>query len=379
MMCYTDTMSLVDTMKGIFSNFGKGSPDTYVGIDIGSSYIKVVQLKKDHGHIILETYGEIALGPYETDERMAGELTNLEPEKMAEVIKNILEQANVTAKDAVISISSATSLIFILQLPNIGEKKLAGAVENETRKYIPVPLTEVSLDWWIIPEKEIYGEENSLSNKKSEVDVLVAAVRNEVIERYNSVMDILGKFKSPAYEIETFSAIRASFKHELSPVMLLDFGASGTRISIIEHGVVRKFHSINRGSAYLSSSLKKSLQIEFDEAEKIKRDIGLDHTHTNQEAYKIISSGVNFIFSEIKNVLFDFEKEYKKPVGKIILTGGGSLLRQFREQLESKYNITTIYADPFGKVVSPDFLDGVLESAGPEFVVAVGLALQGLD
>ena len=378
MMCYTNVMSLVDTMKDIFSDFGKGSPNTYVGIDIGSSYLKVVQLKKDHGHIILETYGEIALGPYEEDDRIAGELTNLKPEKMVEVIKNILEQANVTAKDAVISISSSTSLIFILQLPNIGEKKLAGAVENETRKYIPVPLTEVSLDWWIIPEKEIYSE-GSLSGKKSEVDVLVAAVRNEVVERYNNVMNMLGKFNSPSYEIETFSAIRASFKHELSPVMLLDFGASGTRISIIEHGVVRKFHSINRGSAYLSSSIKKSLQIEFDDAEKVKRDVGLDHTHENQEAYKIISSGVNYIFSEIKNVLFDFEKEYKKPVGKIILTGGGSLLKQLREQLESKYNITTTYADPFGKVVSPDFLDGVLESAGPEFVVAVGLALQGLD
>lgn len=378
MMCYTNVMSLIDTMKDIFSDFGKGSPNTYVGIDIGSSYLKVVQLKKDHGHIILETYGEIALGPYEEDDRIAGELTNLKPEKMVEVIKNILEQANVTAKDAVISISSSTSLIFILQLPNIGEKKLAGAVENETRKYIPVPLTEVSLDWWIIPEKEIYSE-GSLSGKKSEVDVLVAAVRNEVVERYNNVMNMLGKFNSPAYEIETFSAIRASFKHELSPVMLLDFGASGTRISIIEHGVVRKFHSINRGSAYLSSSIKKSLQIEFDDAEKVKRDVGLDHTHENQEAYKIISSGVNYIFSEIKNVLFDFEKEYKKPVGKIILTGGGSLLKQLREQLESKYNITTTYADPFGKVVSPDFLDGVLESAGPEFVVAVGLALQGLD
>ena len=350
MMCYTNVMSLIDTMKDIFSDFGKGSPNTYVGIDIGSSYLKVVQLKKDHGHIILETYGEIALGPYEEDDRIAGELTNLKPEKMVEVIKNILEQANVTAKDAVISISSSTSLIFILQLPNIGEKKLAGAVENETRKYIPVPLTEVSLDWWIIPEKEIYSE-GSLSGKKSEVDVLVAAVRNEVVERYNNVMNMLGKFNSPAYEIETFSAIRASFKHELSPVMLLDFGASGTRISIIEHGVVRKFHSINRGSAYLSSSIKKSLQIEFDDAEKVKRDVGLDHTHENQEAYKIISSGVNYIFSEIKNVLFDFEKEYKKPVGKIILTGGGSLLKQLREQLESKYNITTTYADPFGKVV----------------------------
>lgn len=374
-------MSLLDKMNEIFSGLSKGNLNTYVGIDIGSTYIKIVQLKKDHGHLVLETYGEIALAPYE-EEHFAGELTNLGTDKMVEAIKNLLEQANITSKNAVISIASATSLIFILKLPKISERQLSGVVQNETRKYIPIPLSEVTLDWWIIPEKEIYAEENMHSSQKEtnkEVDVLVAAVRNEVVDRYNEISTKLGVFNSPEYEIETFSAIRASFKHELSPVMLLDFGASGTRISVIEHGVVRKFHSINRGSAYLSSSLKKSLQIEFNEAEKIKREVGLNRTHDNEQAYKILSTGTNYIFSEIKNVLFDFEKEYKKPVSKIILTGGGSLLPQFKEQLESKYNITTIFADPFSKVVSPDFLDGVLEQAGPEFVVAIGLALQGLE
>ncbi len=375
-------MSLLDNIKKVFAGIGKGKPDTYVGIDIGSSYVKIVQLKKEHGLLVLETYGEIALGPYNEDgEHFSGELTNLEPDKMAKAISNLIEQANVTATNAVISVSSATSLIFILKLPKINEKNMAGVVENEARKYIPVPLTEVSLDWWIIPEKEIYGEYEDKGDiqKSNKVDVLVAAVRNEIVEKYNKINSILSKFDAPSYEIETFSAIRASFKHELSPVMLIDFGSSGTRISVIEHGVVRKFHSINRGSAYLTSSLKKSLQIGFDEAEKMKRNVGIDPNHKNEQAQKILLAGVNHIFSEIKNVLFDFEKEYKKPVSKIILTGGGSLLGKFREQLESRYNITTIYANPFSKVVSPDFLEEVLEDAGPEFVVAIGLALQGLE
>lgn len=374
-------MSFLDDIKNIFSDIGKKKSDTYVGIDIGSSYIKVVQVKKQDGRIILETYGEVALGPYDED-RVAGELTNLEPKKMAEAIKNLLEQANVTAKDVVFSISSSTSLIFILKVPKIDERGLAGVVESEARRYIPIPLSEVSLDWWVIPEKEVYGDEDlsmSKLSKKNDVDILVAAIRNEVIDKYNEVSLNLGVFNSPAYEIETFSAIRSSFKHELAPVMLLDFGSSGTRISIVEHGVIRKFHSINRGAAYLTSSLEKSLQIDFKEAEKLKREVGLNHTHINKKAFDIISSGVNYIFSEIKNVLFEFEREYNKPINKIILTGGGSLLNQLREQLESKYNITTVYANPFGKVVSPDFLEDVLENAGPEFVVAIGLALQGVE
>lgn len=373
-------MSFVDNIKNIFSGLGAAKSDEFVGIDIGSSYIKVAQLKKEKGRILLETYGEIALGPYQDEENgTEGELTNLENDKLVLALNNLLTQANVTAKSAVISVSSSTSLIFILNLPQISERELAGVVQSEARKYIPVPLSEVSLDWWMIPHKQNYGEESLGLSKKSDIDVLVAAVRNEVVSRYNEVATELGSFKKVGFEIETFSAIRGSFKRELSPVMLLDFGASGVRMSIIEHGVVRKFRAVNRGSAYLTSSLKKSLELDFSEAEKIKRETGLDKDSKNEEAYNIIKTGTNYIFSEIQNVIFDFEKEYKKPISKIILTGGGSRLIRFKEELESRYNITTVFADPFSKAISPDFLEEVLQIAGPEFAIAIGLALQGLE
>lgn len=372
-------MSFADNIKSIFADLGTPKSDMFVGIDIGSSYIKVAQLKKEKGRILLETYGEVALGPYQDDEGTEGQLTNLENEKLVSALRNLLEQANVTAKSAVISVSSSTSLIFILKLPQISERELSGVIQSEARKYIPVPLTEVSLDWWMIPDKETYEDEDLGSSKKTDVDVLVAAVRNEVVERYNAAATELGTFKKVGFEIETFSAVRGSFKHELSPVMLLDFGASGVRMSIIEHGVVRKFRAVNRGSAYLSSSLQKSLELEFADAEKLKREVGLDKTHRNEEAYNIISTGANYIFSEIQNVIFDFEKEYKKPISKIILTGGGSRLVRFKEELESRYNINVVYADPFSKALSPDFLEEVLQNAGPEFAVAIGLALQGLE
>lgn len=372
-------MSFADNIKGIFSGLGEAKSNTFVGIDIGSSYIKVAQVKKEKGRILLETYGEVALGSYDGDNGVAGQLTNLENDKLTAALKNLLEQANVSATSAVISVSSSTSLIFILKLPQISERELSGVIQSEARKYIPVPLTEVSLDWWMIPSKETYDDEDLGSSKQSEVDVLVAAVRNEVVERYNSVSKEVGMFKKIAFEIETFSAVRASFKHELSPVMLIDFGASGVRMSIIEHGVVRKFRAVNRGSAYLSSSLQKSLEMSFEEAENLKREVGLNKSHSNTEAYNIISTGTNYIFSEIQNVIFDFEKEYKKPISKIILTGGGSRLLRFKEELESRYNINTVFSDPFSKAISPDFLEGVLQDAGPEFAVAVGLALQGIE
>src|SRR5690606_36902919 len=112
MLWYTLGMSITDSLKGIFTGLGRKSQDTFVGIDIGSSYVKVAQLKKYKGRILLDTYGAVALGPYE-NEGVSGQLTNLRNEKLTEALQNLLEQANVTARSAVISVSSATSLIFI--------------------------------------------------------------------------------------------------------------------------------------------------------------------------------------------------------------------------------------------------------------------------
>ncbi len=370
-------MNVAETVKNILSTVFSQKAQAYVGIDIGSSYIKAVQLKLESGRIILETYGEVALGPYE-EGGVAGQIANLEEEQLIEATKNLLSQANVTAKDALISIASSTSLIFILTLPRISEQEISSAVQSEVRKYIPIPLTEISLDWWIIPEEEVFGDVYMKEKKRGDIRVLVAAVRNEIIEKYEGIAKELG-FRSHAYEIETFSMIRASLKHELAPVMLIDLGASGTRVSVVEHGVLRKFYSVNRGGTYLTNSIRKSLQIEFEDAERRKREVGLNREHRDQEVYGIIATGMEYIFSEVKKVLFDYEKEYRKPVSKIVLAGGGSLLHGLDREIENRYNIPTVYANPFKRVVSPDFLEEVLEKAGPEFSVALGLALQHLE
>jgi len=357
------------------STFHSSQDNGYVGIDIGSSYIKVVQLKKEEGRIVLDTYGEVALGPYEED-GVAGQIAHLEQEQLTEAVKNLIKQANVSAKTAFISLASSSSLIFILSLPRISEHELAGAVQSEVKKYIPIPLTEISLDWWIIPEEETFGDDYMHTEKKGDIKVLVAAVRNEIFDTYEGMAKNL-PFQEHAYEIETFSMVRSSLRNELAPVMLVDFGASGTRVTVIEHGVLRKFYSINRGGLYLTNSLKKSLQIEFEDAEKKKREVGMNE-EGDREVSKIIETGMEYVLSEIKKVLFDFEHDYKRPVNKIILAGGGALLPGLKEKMEFRYNIPTEYADPFKHAMYPDFLEEVLKKSGPEFSVALGLALQRL-
>lgn len=365
-------MGILDDIKKALSGFG-ASNNSFVGIDIGSSSIKLVQLKKESGRIHLETYGEVSLSPYDDENIISGEVTHLDFKKIAEAVTNLTKEANVSSKSAAYGLSSSSSLVFTLKLPKVSDSELNGIVQTEARKYIPIPLTEISLDWWIIPQKESYSGE---SKKELYVDVLVAAVRNEVLDHYGRVHRELSQFKDSSYEIETFSAIRGAFKHELSPVLIFDYGASGSRISIVEHGVVKKFHAVNRGSYALTQALSRSLEIGLNEAEKLKKKYGLGN-HPEFSSYsQIMNSGVSFIFTELSNVIYEFEKDYKKPIGKIILLGGGSRLIGLKGLIQTQTSLETHFADPFSKVISPDFLDEALEKIGPSFTVALGLALQ---
>src|SRR3989344_937927 len=148
-------------MKKIFGNIGNmtaGGDSGAVGIDIGSSAIKVVEIKRKGGKIMLETYGAIALGPY--DALDVGRVTNLSVEKISEALKEVLKQSGVTATSGAFSIPIQSSLIFTVPLPSsVKQSEISTIIPIEARKYIPLAITEVSIDYFVLPQKEASFEE----------------------------------------------------------------------------------------------------------------------------------------------------------------------------------------------------------------------------
>jgi type IV pilus assembly protein PilM len=369
---------IISAGKGIF---GGSSGDSAVGIDIGTSSIKVVQIKKKAGRAVLETYGAVALGPYADLD--IGKVTNLEPEKISEALKEVLKESGVSTKSSALSIPSQSSLVFTIELPaKVKENDLATIVATEARKYIPVPMTEVSLDWFILPQKETsFEEENNPDLPPRDISksqVLVVAIQNDAVSKYQSIVKQCG-LEAGFFELEIFSSIRANFEHELSPVLLLDFGASKTKLTIIEFGSVKSFHTISRGGADITDSISKSLSISFIKAEEMKKEFGLMGNPEEKSLVDIVKVHIDYIFSEVNSVLLNYEKKYDKTISKVILTGGGSLLRGFKEVAESNFTMQVETGNPFSKVGAPVFLEKVLAVAGPEFAIALGLALRKLQ
>lgn len=374
-------------LQNIFSNFSKiggfkgDDGDTAIGVDIGSSAIKVVEIKRKGGKAVLETYGAIALGPYADVD--PGRVTNLPIEKVVLALQEVLKQSGVTSKSLALAIPVQSSLIFNIELPaQISETEIASIVPTEARKYIPVPITEVAIDYFILPKKEASFEEmnnRELPSLPSEkINVLVVATQNDAVARYRSIVSQCN-LSATFFEIEVFSSIRSNFEHELSPVLLMDFGASRTKLSIVEFGMIKNYHTIDRGGADISNSISKSLNIPFTEAEKMKKDFGLFGSPSEKSLADIIKVHLDYIFSETNNVLLGYERKYNRTISKVILTGGGSLLKGLNEMAVNNFRAEIEIGHPFSKVNAPAFLEKVLDTMGPEFAVALGLALRKLQ
>jgi len=367
------------------SNFMSGEVSTALGIDIGSSAIKVVEIKKKGGKAILETYGSIALGPYDSQD--VGKVTNLPIDKISEALKEVLKQSGVTISSGAFSIPVQSSLIFTIDLPTkVAESEMSAIISTEARRYIPVPITEVSLDYFILPQKEASFEEMNKVPEATDVPkkegektgVLVVATQNDAISKFRSLISECS-LSASFFEIEIFSSVRANFEHELSPVLLIDFGASRTKLSLVEFGMVKSYHTIDRGGADITQSISQSLSIPFSEAEKMKKEFGLFGNPAEKSLADIIRIHVDYIFSETSNVLLGYEKKYNRTISKVIFTGGGALLKGLGEVAANSFRAEIEIGHPFSKVQTPEFLEKVLETMGPEFAVALGLALRKLQ
>ncbi len=350
-----------------------GPVDQVVGVDIGTSSIKLVELKKKGGRAVLETYSTLALGPYAN--LNVGATTNLTTEILGKALTDALREGSINARSAAMAIPSSASLVFTVELPpNLSDSELATIVPTEARKYIPVPISEVSLDYWVIPHRTTEEGTNEVAVK---TEVLVAAIHNETLAKYREIASIAG-LDADIFEIELFSEIRSAFTHELSAVLIMDFGASKTKLAIVEYGIVRTFHVVNRASFDITTNMATALGIPFEKAEDIKRTTGLLGGGDSAAASEIARIACDFILAETSTVIQNFERKYNKPVSKIILSGAGCLLPGFRELAVEKLGVEVISGDPFGKVVVPEFVARVLKETGPEFSIALGAALRKL-
>lgn len=354
----------------IFKLFRK----SFLGVDIGTSAIRVVELSKRGGGFKLENYGEVKTSAlYRKESVISVRGKNLIPsnQDIAKAIDAVLGEAKITVREVNLTIPDFSSFFTSFELPSLAKKEIQEAVRYEAHHYIPLPMSEVALDWQII--------EGTVSKHKStSLKVLTVAIPKEVVSQYQQIATFC-QLNLKFLEAEVFALSRAAIREKEKIVALLDLGAYSSTISIIEKGVVKTSHSFDISGNELTATLSRALNIDYEKAEKLKIEQGLKEADEKGELLKeIISPIIDLILVQFNKVSESFFQAEGKEVEKVILAGGSVLLPGLKEYFYDKIEKEIEIADPFKNISCPPLLEKTLKEIGPSYAIAVGAAMKGL-
>jgi type IV pilus assembly protein PilM len=381
---------------GLFSS--KETPN-FLGVDIGGSSIKMVELTNNNGRAQLVTYGFL-------ERSLAGDVKLIDaPDKTAELIKNVVAQSKVVTKKVVTALPAAAVYSSIIALPQINKKdlsnakKIAEAVEWEAKKVLPMPIEEMVLDWKLLGiEEKMKKEEKKEGDKKEDdkkekeddgeekltgVQVLLTAAAKEVVQKYIAIFKKAG-LDLISLETESFALARSMVGKDKSLVLLVDIGAVNTDIAVIENGIPLMTRSVSVGGYQISKGISQILNIEISQAEQFKRDLeGNAQELTGEDTLPdVVRQPIQAIMDEIQytvNFYLDQPENKGKRVEKIVLSGGTANLFNLPKYFTEQLNIKTFIGNPWARVIFPQDLHPILEALGPRLATSIGLAMRDIE
>ena len=364
--------------------FPKFSPKKFLGIDIGTASIKLVELSKRGDRRKLENYAEInAQVLYEKTFRTFEKSTLLlSSQDIARAIRAILEESRIKTQECFFSIPDFSSFFTNFELPLMTKEELPQAVMYEARQHVPLPLGEVTLDWQVIDGLV------SAEQKKTNLKILLVAVPNEVINQYKEIARLCN-LQLLSLEAEVFGLIKSLISYdEKRAVCLIDIGAQSTTCSIIEKRALRVSHSFDSAGKELTDQIAKSLSVDYKTAQDFKEKYGL-----TDEAFPSIQNSqslpksireillplIDTVLREVERIVHNYSQKEGREVQKFIIAGGEAVLPGLRDYFGERLKKETEIANPFASIFYPPILEPTLKKIGPRYAIAVGMALRGIE
>lgn len=341
---------------------------SFLGIDIGVFLVKAIELSQWGGGIALKNYSQIKTSalyqkPFKVFEKGTFLLSTPDVSK---IIVALLEEAKIKTKEVTFTIPDFSSFLTSFELPPMPEEEIPEAVNFEARRHIPVPVSEVVLDWFLT--------ESKIRAKERKLKILLVAVPNEVVERYQKIAQA-SRLELKYLEVEIFSLIRALVRDQKEAICLLEIGAQSTTVNVVDEGILKLSHSFDIAGNELTHTIGKCLAVDSSRAEFLKKKGGLE----SEEMKEILLPLINFIIIEMERIFKDFSRTQAKEIQKIIIAGGSANLPGLSQYLSSHFKKQAVIANPFSNISYPSILEKKLKKIGPSSAVAVGAALRGLQ
>jgi len=347
-----------------------GRTKTVVGLDIGSSAVKAVELRPSG-----RAYRVVAFGsePVPPDTIVDGAI--IDGGAVADVIRGLFESRHIKSREVAASLSGNAVIVKKISLPVMSDAELSESIYWEAEQYIPFDIQDVNLDYQIVSA-------GSPGDARGTMEVLLVAAKKEKIADYTGVVTQAGRVPV-VVDVDAFAmqnAYEVNYDLESGRVVaLLNVGASAININIVngDQSLFTRDISSTGGNAF-TEAVQKELNLPFESAEQVKKGQAVDGTIA-EDVRLILRAVAENVMLEVQKTL-DFFKATTgaERIDRVLLAGGASRVQGFREMLAERVGAPVEPFDPFRKVLFESRQFGVddVSDVAPTAVVAVGLALR---
>ncbi len=335
------------------------------GLDIGTTSIKAVWLNHEKNTFVYNTSFDVVMPP----QGMQSE-SPFDQQEMAQYINKVVIDSKITTNKVNIALPENHVFTKVIDLPAISEKELSSAIYWEAEQYIPAPLDTMTLDYTILRRPK-----DSLSEQR--MQVLLVAAAKQLVKRYQTILELAG-LTLVAVETEILSVMRGIVGGNRIPTsLLMNIGALNTLLSIVQNNTIVFSYSIPLGGTSLTRSIAADFGVATNQAEEYKRVYGLSDKNFGGKVGQAIEPILSTILVEVKKALTFYNDKYKNEssVSQIILTGGGASLPGIDMYFAKNIGTETVTANPW-KMLNIQEVPSEVESHGPEYTTAIGLALK---
>jgi type IV pilus assembly protein PilM len=339
---------------GIFNN-----DTTYIGLDIGSTAIRFVQLKRGGANPVLVNYGQIPMPMGLAASDAAGDR-----DKVAELIKQLLRDKKVTEKNAVVGLASNKIFASVITTPKLDAAQLSKAIRFQAEQYIPMALDQVKLDYAVVDQ----------SPDGKNLEVLLVAAPNTVVTKYAEIIDKSG-LEPLALEANAIAVSRALIQTKTIAAIILDLSTFDSDITIISNQTPRLMRSVPVGDRTFVKAVAQELGLDETQAEQFTTKFGLTQSKLEGQVYKAIKPNLDSLVSEIKKSIQFFSARYPgQKLEKLVITGGASSIPELAAYFATATGMPVEFGNAWVGVSYPSNLQDQLASVSSDFAAAVGLA-----
>ncbi len=345
---------------------GFGKPKSVVGLDIGSSAVKAVELRASgKGWRV----AAIASEPVPPDSIVDGAI--IDGGAVADAIKRLFGNKAFKTKEVAASLSGNAVIVKKISLPVMTEQELAESIYWEAEQYIPFDIQDVNLDYQVL-------DPGTGADARGTMDVLLVAAKKEKIADYTNVITQAGR-QAVVVDVDAFAlqnAYEANYGSENGIVVLLNCGASATNVNIIANGQSLFTRDLSIGGNSYTEAVQRELNLPFDAAEQAKKGFPIEG-HTYDDVKPVLHAVTENLLLEIQKT-FDFFRAtaMSDRIDRIVLSGGGSAVDGFPDALAERFTIPVELFDPFRQVAFDKPPAGGVGDLAATAAVAVGLALR---